>query len=115
MPEDLFELIEKEALKLNCLSWSEYFRRIMDERMKAQDRGTSKNIEERLDASMKELRKRINGLHLGNQAVFSVLCQLLIASGNEDLIEAALSNGHFADHFNSFASLRENKALGAGD
>jgi hypothetical protein len=100
LSEELMNKAEAEALKMNCASMSEYFRRVLDERFKLQDKG-SRNLEERVDASMKELRKRVNGLHLGQRSLYATFCQLLIATDNEHLIEAALSNGEHQDRFSA--------------
>jgi hypothetical protein len=102
LPGPLLTKLIDEAVEQGIPSLSEHMRHIVVAHLRRKERGESNiSMNERLEASMKELRSRIYALHGGMEVLFAIQCRLLEATGNEEFVAEILEGGIDREKFNS--------------
>ena len=97
LPEALLEEAESRAAKHGYAAMSDYVRMVLSDHFKRED------LELRIDAALKDQTRRIRGIHSGTRLVYGILSRLLVTTGNQRLIEEAISEmqGEMGERFDA--------------
>lgn len=100
LPELLLDEAESRAQKQGYSTMSDYVRMVLSDHFKRED------LEARIDTALKDQTRRMRGIHSGTRLVYGLLSRLLATTGNQRLIEEAISEvqGELGERFDAVTS-----------